>query len=380
MNLRWDPYFLRGDSEFHAFWRQYLGCQQRDILYVLGQGFDPRMCVGLKALLDVGGQGRRDCLLIEFIEGPGSPSARYSSRVAENRCVLEELLQRRGELRPTPLRMWSNEEVGRHRVSSLSATEIFSDASAFDQYTDIVIDINALPRSVYLSLIAKTMLILDNRRNTHPEKPALNLHVVVCESAVLDQNIRSIEVDDTAHYLRSCVNGMELESAEDITNIWIPVLGEGKKDHLERIHDLVKPEETYPVLPLPSFNPRRGDELLVEYRRSFDTWHVEPRSIIYAAENNPFQVYRQIRGAVLRSNRSLKPLGGCKAAVSTLSSKLLSVGALLAVYDLMQYDLPIGLAHIEAQGYEINAEVTDLSVDEGELYTMWITGECYEQC
>ncbi|MGQ7370456.1 hypothetical protein ACTGW3_12865, partial [Streptococcus suis] len=65
----------------------------------------------------------------------------------------------------------------------------------------------------------------------------------------------------------------------------------------------------------------------------FDDFRVEPANILYASEYNPFEAYRQIYGAIRRYRDSLSDLGGCKVYVSPLSSKLLSVGALLACYD-----------------------------------------------
>jgi hypothetical protein len=44
------------------------------VLFVLGKGFDPRMCLGLAALMQAGGAGRRHVLSVTLEEGPLSPS------------------------------------------------------------------------------------------------------------------------------------------------------------------------------------------------------------------------------------------------------------------------------------------------------------------
>jgi hypothetical protein len=63
----------------------------------------------------------------------------------------------------------------------------------------------------------------------------------------------------------------------------------------------------------------------------FDDYRVEPANIIYASEYNPFEAYRQLFGAIDRYRDALRELGGCKVYVSPLSSKLLSIGALLGL-------------------------------------------------
>jgi hypothetical protein len=106
---------------------------------------------------------------------------------------------------------------------------------------------------------------------------------------------------------------------------------------------------------------------------SFDQWGVEPRNIIYASEQNPFETYRQIYQAVCDYNKVLSPLGGCKTVVSAMSSKLLSIGALLAAYEL-GVKMSVGIANIEAQGYNMDDNVTN----EEELFTLWLAGDCYD--
>jgi hypothetical protein len=66
-----------------------------------------------------------------------------------------------------------------------------------------------------------------------------------------------------------------------------------------------------------------------------------------------------------------KLLGGCKVALSTLSSKLMSLGALLVAYELKQLGNNIGVAHIQCQGYTLASMVPN-----AELVGLWLAGEC----
>jgi hypothetical protein len=105
---------------------------------------------------------------------------------------------------------------------------------------------------------------------------------------------------------------------------------------------------------------------------------MDPKNVLYAAESNPFEAYRQIYNAVQRYNEALKELGGCKAFVTPLSSKLLSVGALLACYEVRRNGGTIGIPFMEARRYRITDSI-DREQPQVDLCAMWISGECYAQ-
>jgi len=371
---RWRNYVMESGGGLEAFWREHLR-QERHILFVLGKGFDPRVCLGLRSLLAAGGAGKRDVIAIEFDEGPSSPSKAYGPLVQENWTALQGLVAGKGTLSARPVKIWSDD--GR-RISARSAAALFGTLGDVSGYTDIVVDISALPRGIYFPLIAKILHILDTTPEDRDNKP--NLHVMVAENLALDRCIEDEGVDDTATYLHPFGATLEMEATADHPKVWIPVLGERQGTQLVRIYDFVMPDEIAPVLPSPSVNPRRSDDLLLEYRELlFDRLRVEPSNFIFASERNPFEVYRQIRRAVCHYTETLRPLGGCKVVLSALSTKLLSVGTLLVAYELKQVKVKIGIAHVECQGYTIDAAAQDGGAEtESELFGLWIAGECYE--
>lgn len=378
--LRWSQYFLGRGPRFRSFWAQHLEQRERRLLFILGRGFDPRMCAGVRAILAAGGTGVLDCLLVHFDEGQDSPSRRHDELARENQAALEELLRPRGAITDRLVRMRSAE--GR-RIGSRGAAAVVSDLANLMRYTDVVVDVSAMPRSIYFPLIGKLLYLLD-RGNTADSSTALpNLHVVVAEDARLDRSIRDVGIDDTASYIPGFASDLDMEATAEVPKVWIPILGERQATQLERIYHLVTPDEICPVLPSPSLYPRRGDDLLLEYRELlFDRWRVEPQNIIYASEQNPFEAYRQVHRTVRHYHQALQPLRGCKAAISALSSKLLSVGALLAAYELKQLEFSVGIAHAEVQGYEMGGtddeESGEAMARERELFTLWLAGECYE--
>lgn len=365
---KWQNYLVRGGKDFPSFWSSLLK-SQHDILFVLGLGFDPRMCSGISKILEVGGDGKRDCLLLIFDEGPNSPSKRHSDKVSSNRDRLNNLLAGKGQVAEREVKMWSGDG---QRLGSRNAASVFN-ADDVRQYRDIVVDISALPRSIYFPLIGRLLLIINTWQL---DSPRPNLHVVVSESLELDRLIHTEGIDDDATYLHGFSGGVDMEATSDIPRIWIPILGESQRGELERIYDLVHPDEICPVLLFPSSDPRRGDNLILEYRELlFDRFRVEPDNIIYASEKNPFEVYRQLNKTTTQYKNALHPLNGCKVVISALSSKLLSLGALLAGYEMRDV---VGIAHVESSGYVMSTDI-DISLVHEELYEIWLTGECYER-
>lgn len=369
---RWRDYVLsRGDS-FDNFWDEHLSSRARDLLFVLGRGFDPRMTIGIERILAAGGTGRRDCLVLEVDEGESSPSNAFEAEAASNSETLAKLLTDRGTLQGQEIPMWSDDM---RRIGPRKAASVFNKLSDIERYSDIVVDISATPRGIYFPLIGKIMYLLDKARAAGNQSALPNLHVCVGEDPALDARITDEGVDDAATYLHGFGGGLDREKTAEWPRIWIPILGERQRVQLERIREHINPAEICPALPFPSLNPRRGDDLILEYHELlFDSFAVSPSSFIYVDERNPFEAYLQIRGTILSYQRVLQPLGGCKSIVSAQSSKLLSMSALLVAHELRGN---VGIAHIGSQGFSMDPR--DESGGAGpEMFGLWLDGECYE--
>lgn len=376
-DLRWRNYVLRSGEESAAMWRALLAERERNVLYVLGLGFDERMCSGLEVVLSAGGTGRRDLSLLTFEEGAESPSLAHAHLRAANEKRLNEIVRDMScQLERRSIKLVSDDN---RRIGGRSIAREFEGMDDFKEYSDVIIDISALPRGLYFPLLAKLLNIFDQ-----PPKDGVvrNLHVVVAHSPVLDASIHDEGVDDNATFLYGfSAAEFEREATREQPRVWLPVLGRGQRVQLDRIHALVTPDEICPVLPSPAQNPREADDLILEYRDVlFDQLRVEPRNIIYASESNPFEVYRQIVRSVRQYKRALAPLNGCKAVVSAMSSKLSSLGALLAAYELRgglgDAHVDVGAAHVEAQGYTLERPS---EVPPPTLYNLWLAGESYAE-
>lgn len=242
-------------------------------------------------------------------------------------------------------------------------------------HDDVVIDISAMPRMVALSAIATLIHDLDKQSDEGGKET--NLHVVAAESVSTDLATKGSLMDEMTS-LTGFSGRLNEQTTEDVPRVWFPVLGEGQGRRLELIRDRLGPDEICPVVPFPSRDPRRGDQIVSEHGELlFEVFGVEPSNILRASEFNPFEAYRQLFLAMDRYRRALGELGGCKAFVSPLSSKLLSVGALLACYDhrfgeVEGRRLTVGIPYVETAMY---ANPEDADDAESELYSMWIRGE-----
>ena len=369
---RWLNYVLRSGENFGSFWQSFLSSGHRDLLFVIGRGFDPRMSNAVATVLSFGGEGLRHCILVEYNEGEDSPSRRHNELAIDNVSAVEELFKKYDGLTTKQIRMWSDD--GRRRVGSRGAVEVFVSTDTIKPYTDILVDISALPRFLYMPMLAKLLYLVDRLGSRH--RP--NLHVLVGDNPHLDQLITAEGLSDDASYLHGFESGIEQEATADVPKVWMPILGEGKTGHFERIYHSIAPDEITPILPFPCANPRRTDDLILEYRPYlFDQFRIEPTNFIYVPERNPFGVYREIRSAILHYTDALQAIGRTKFVISALSSKLLSLGALLAAYDLKQAEYPVGIAHVDSGGYTFLSDTLPQTSAE-DLFEVWIAGEPYD--
>lgn len=374
MVLRWNDYFLKKGHKHDQFWKEYLETS-RNILYVLGAGFDPRMCVGIKSILEKGGKGIRHCALINFYGNENSSSNTFRHNVDVNKEELRNIIKNKAELFEKKLTMENDEG---HLIGSRESKKIFQSFADFEKYSDIILDISSLPLNIYLPLLGKILYIIDKQRVKENKK--INLHVIVAENSTIDKSIKKSGLLDRADLLYGFTGDLDIVSNEDKPIVWIPILGEDQELQIELIVNKINPQEICPILPSPSTNPRRGDELMIEYRKLIiDKLDIESRNIVYGAEQNPFELYRQIQKTIEHYQDALAPLGKCRFAISSLSSKLMSLGAFLAAYEEgLSNQNNVGIVYVESKGYSMN-QTGNAPIEHTELFSLWISGDCYNE-
>ena len=351
-------------AEFAPFWSQLRDYNERRLLIICGAGFDPRALAVVNGIIGAG-VCVAECRLVEFSSGSGLASQEDLERAEMHRVKLRQLFKG-NSLNPAHIVMRSPE--GRS-IGGIRISEAFRNPQSYVGFSDVVVDITALPAELYFPLIA-TLLEVWNSENAGSLSLG-NLHVAVCHNPQVDSMIVP-EGGDKAELMYGFPGTVQRASIGDPIPTWSPILGENQVERLHRITEFVGPEVIAPVLPFPARDPRRGDELLLEYRSLiFETWAVDPSDIIYADEQNPFDVYAKLCALSSNYQESLSPIGTTQMIVSSHSSKLHSLGVLLAAWEQ-----EFGVAHVQPTGHVVNGHFGP-EHESGALFEIWLAGEPY---
>jgi hypothetical protein len=367
--MRWEPYVLWRDPEFSQRWKAHFEARARDVLFIAGLGFDPRAVSVSQELINAGGEGKRDLWLLCYDNGQETTEAQ---RQIAGRNDANFLCLFSSPRSITRLQIAMRTDRARSATCQNTKAAI-SRPKELLAYDDVVVDISALPRMISLMTVAQLLALFDDRQAKGETAP--NLHVVAAESPAEDFGTPANSLDSDVILLTGFSGRLDSEALQN-PKIWVPVLGEAQDIRLQRIFDKIQPDQICPVVPFPTRDPRRGDRIVESHQRIlFDEFNVEPSNILYASEYNPFEAYREVFMAIDRYRDALIELGDCRVFVSPVSSKLLSISALLACYDHKRQKsgkFDVGIPYVEVASYgpsdsNLQAERT--------LTSMWLTGE-----
>ncbi len=367
--MRWDPYSLTADADFDGFWSGRLAQGGRRILLVLGRGFDVRTLETARRLYALGADVR--VWQLAFDNGLTDSELR-TAMTAKNHDGLVALFGA-DRIKLVPIEIGGPSGNAATPLNTQKALQKAGDCQDFD---DVVVDISAMPRMVAMTAVSVLLYRLDKLAETGGK--SINLHVTTAESVSADIGASRGSLRDSVTFVRGFSGHLEEQTTQTWPRVWFPVLGEGQRDRLSLIQELLDPDEICPVIPFPTKKPRRGDEVVGEHRETlFDDFLIEPANILLASEYNPFEAYKQIYIAMAQYKRALKTMGGCKLFVSPLSSKLLSIGVLLACYDHRygagsDEGFDVGIPYVETAVYGDPEQGPEQGF---ELHSMWIRGD-----
>ena len=352
--MRWIRYVRTVGSDFDDLWGELA---KDPVLVILGGGFDPRVPRAVSRIIEVA-SAQVDVLRVDLGAETSDPPMQQIA--ANNRVQVDEMVSSAGGAvieQPFP-------EVHARRSIGLSVSREFHQSGLLERYRQIAVDVSGLPRSVYFPLLRGLLTV--------GESWGGDVHVIACESHLVDSALIEEGAEEPAP-----LGGFAGPDGDGqwAATVWVPVLGEGMSDQLAALLDAINPDEVVPVLPFPSINPRRGDDLVLEHRELlFDGLEVEPRNYLYASDSNPFDIYRAVSDLYDRYQASLHPLGAARFVLSTHSSKLLSVGVLLAALEK-----GIRVMHVSPSRYGLRAgtDPDDLA-DAGMLTDLWLAGAPYK--
>lgn len=232
-------------------------------------------------------------------------------------------------------------------------------------FETVILDMSGLPSLVSFSIL-QLLLSQAAVAPTEPDRFGGNLLVSVSEDPSTDARIVAVGLQNAEE-----MTGFADLSSEDGTRIWVPVLGRDAVNELQALRTHLEPDEICAVLPFPAQDARTGDDLLLAHRNVLiDEFDIEPRNVFYAAESNPFDLYRQLLRLAERYRAALQPLGRTSVIVSEHTSKLLSLGVLLAAHEG-----ELTVAHVRPSGYQLDAASS--AKRNPTIFTAWLTGAPY---
>lgn len=235
-------------------------------------------------------------------------------------------------------------------------------------HTDIVIDATGMSRGTCFPIVQQALRV--------GLRSKANIHLLVATSGQRAMDLRA-ESNDRADWMHGFQGGMGTDRMSDSLRLWVPQLTEGAGSQMNvMFSELIPLAEVCPIIPFPSSNPRRGDELLFGYSEALNgQWDSSPLNLIYAHESDPLDVFRSITH--MNTARTQVFVGGRETAVTILSPagwRIGSLGMLLAAIDL---DLPI--LYVETIGYNsvstIHPGVAVPNPDQ--MWHIWLAGAPY---
>lgn len=220
------------------------------------------------------------------------------------------------------------------------------------QYTDVVVDVTGMSRGTSFPVIKLLWQLAHHQ--------PFNVHVLVADSDRPTRPIRSVS-HDRADWMHGFPAASEMDDYAKALRLWVVQLAEHAGPSLQTMFKhLNTPDEVCPVLPFPSANPHRADQLLLELREYWqDEWGETPLSFIHAHESDPMDVYRTI--SLLHESRSEALQGAGLPSLTILSPvgrRVPGVGMLLAS---LAYDLP--MLYLETVGYDVVGNLAEGSQD-----------------
>lgn len=351
----WDSYvMMEGDAEVVTFWNDPDRPQGKTLL-MMGEGFDPRMNNVLKAFVDA--HIEFSCLNIVHGDRNQSPNR----EMVEKNIVVRTQLVRDNAIPFNEYQLKVGERHDLNRGVKFLNKEIGELIEGFD---NIIVDISALPRVLYFNLVRAICKIEDKR----------NLFVVVSENAEIDKSIKYRNFVDDMEPMVNFNPGIGLEAEQERLRLLISLLGENGVEKCDMIMKNFDPDEIFPVIPYPSLDPFRTDSIIKEYHELFKEEDAKD-NIIYAHERNPFELYKMLSRFIQSEDEILSKVNrqACYG-IALLSSKLLSVGALLTALENKD---EVAIYNVISRDYGIEEMDFDEMNKKSTTFLMWIKGEPY---
>lgn len=349
----------RGEAEVKEFCAKYVpSLEAGRVGIIAAAGFDPRSCLIAREIAATAGEAQA----VFIREERPSSEAELLSRAEGNLQELAKLFPSHVILRVKVLDENNAVVGGRNIVSELQKLRHENRFA----WTDVIIDASALSVGISFPLIRYFLELAKARQGPR------NVHVMIAANALLDEEIEPISSDSMA-YVHAFRGAVTLHTATKAAKLWLPQLARGRGQILERIFRTIAPDDTLPILPFPSSNPRFADELIAQYVEEFESvWEVSAGDLVYADESDPLDLYRAILRIHDASSKVFAATGGAVMIISPIGSKASGLGALMAAYER-----DLAVAYVEAVGFSARSLPRLGQPTPCDLVHLWLTGDVY---
>lgn len=363
MREHWLNCITHFDEKVDAFIDSYFASQDKRALLVAAAGFDPRSRRVTELLSNR--MGKRLSAIFIREERPGASEdlqrradeTEKSLRVVVPDCVV------------TQIDIFADDGApigGSQIVSELLHHPIATDV------TDVIVDMSAL--SIGVGFPAVRLLLEECER-----RGDCVFHLLIASDPNLDDQIRSDPSDRPSPVKGFApLPAIGQEGDLDVAQIWIPQLARGLASTLAKIgRQFPDRYKVCPLLPFPSRNPRRADDLMTEYVTEIsEEWRVDPRDLVYASERNPLDTYRLLSRLKQRFDRTMEGTYALQMILSPIGSKVMAAGAMMAAID---HDMSVH--YVETESYNFDGAVPSAEPDalgkEASLVHIILAGPLY---
>lgn len=387
--MLWKHYVHCRADGVHDMWDRLFENRPIRLLYIAGRGFDTRAQAVMREFMDNlksrKRQVERSELVLVSLSGYELTDDLHQLTTA-NEAALLNLFSPSEPLKSVVIgsSAGGEDDIGGSNALRVSTANILKYVG--DQ-TDIVLDVSSLPRLVYLAIMTALLdRLIPNKLLPNPlAANGINFQVLVAEDAELDAAIRAEDPSNELVTIPGFSSILHVESVQEWPMVWFPILGENRVSQLQKVLTLASipgHAEICPVLPHPSRDPRRADRLLIEYRAPlFDERETPTANLLFVHENQPFEAYRQILKAMERYKDSLGIIGGCRLVMTPLASKLITLGAGLACFEMKSADIAAtyGVAIAAVQPTRYTAVRQSFENANPVISSMVLTGSAYSE-
>ncbi len=347
-----------------AFFEDYFSNNDRRCLLICGAGFDPRSTEFILTLSRIMNE-RLSAKLVK--EQRPDPDHVLLTKAEENLLTIKACCSNSELLN---INVFANDGAvigGRKIIEEMKKI-------TFSEYTDVVVDMSALSMGVSFPAILYIYQLLQL------QKDSTNLHIVLLSNPDLDASISSQPNDEI-----SSVHGFDLGKLygdKDKALLWMPVLSGGNAYQLKKIHSKVQPHDTCPILPFPSEDPKKGDQIACAVFSSIlsswggyldNEWGLDPKNFVYADERMPLDIYRAILRIADERKQVFETFGGSTVVLSPLGSKIPSLGILMAA---LERKFPV--VYIESLTYHVDwVTIEQMDASKSKMAHIWLCGDAY---